>query len=301
VTELNLYGGMAMEHEKHPFGKYLSRVRDMSNMSLEELSYMTKIPIEQIKVWEAGTEVPEYGPLLDLIDALQLGIYEANSLLKIAGYEPLTSEANLFVNQAIPIFTPNRVIMNEHSYDRTIIDRLSKNMIQINDAGRLEEQLKALRSELLEQMKRSDISGTVSQELRKLVAAVMQAQVTAQRLKADVILPAAEDMQVRLISAHSFERLEEYRSEESKWFSVAGIFGGSTLGIFVNAVTGGVLNEQSWIFVVVSLALTILTGATAYNYQRRAERLKLRIERKSSISKQETQYASSLEEEFKEV
>lgn len=104
-----------------------------------------------------------------------------------------------------------------------------------------------------------------------------QTTVATQQLTAPVLLPAPQDMEVRLISAASFERLEEYRGEESKWSSVAGVFAGALLGIVVNVVTGSPMTNIAWIFGITFFILMGIMVWTAYVYKQRGDRLRGRI------------------------
>ena len=105
------------------------------------------------------------------------------------------------------------------------------------------------------------------------------------KLTANVILPAPEDMQVRLVSASALERLDEYRGNENKWFAWMGIFIGSTLGLLINVVTGGSLKAEGIVLLVVLVTMGGLTGWTAYQEKQKGDRVRAIMLNKDDKSK----------------
>jgi len=57
------------------------------------------------------------------------------------------------------------------------------------------------------------------------------------KLSAPVMIPAPEDMAVRLVSAGALDRLEEYHSDDTLYLTLFGLFAGGGFGIVVNTIT----------------------------------------------------------------
>lgn len=93
-------------------------------------------------------------------------------------------------------------------------------------------------------------------------------------------------MEVRLVASHSLERLEEYRSDENKYYLLIGLFGGAVLGILSNWFT----NEQftitrfSTVFMLLLAILTVACIFMALRISKRAEGLKSKIFRANASS-----------------
>lgn len=102
-------------------------------------------------------------------------------------------------------------------------------------------------------------------------------QESSMKMTAPVVMPEPKDMEVRLVASSSLERLEEYRSEENKWYSVFTLFVGAIMGVFVNVVTGGNLTTAAWILVGAFLLMGGFAGWSAFGFQKRAETIRRKI------------------------
>ncbi len=75
----------------------------------------------------------------------------------------------------------------------------------------------------------SEQLGLIVNRLDEMGQTIESASRTSERLRADVVLPEAEEMAVRLVPSNSLGRLEEYRSDENKAYLFAGTFLGAVL------------------------------------------------------------------------
>jgi len=97
---------------------------------------------------------------------------------------------------------------------------------------------------------------------------------TGEALTAPVRFPSREAMEVSLVPSTYLQRLEEYRSDESRWFSFFGIFVGAIIGVFVNVATGGKFGVQVWILIGVFALVAVLIGSFGLQARRRGDRLR---------------------------
>jgi transcriptional regulator with XRE-family HTH domain len=267
--------------ERRSFGERLARRRTYKGVSQEALASSLNVPKERVVAWESDSEIPNREMLIAIIRRLKMNREVGNTFLLHCGYETLALQE--FQNlQNTGTATDERafLVAEERDVSEWIVGSYSASA-QIDTALQLETQLNDLQANIQAQLRQIQQTYTenksLTTELRNALLTVAQVRVTAQQLSADVILPAPEDMQVKLVSASSFEQLEEYRNEQSKWFSIAGIFVGAALGIIVNTVTGGVWTSEAVILIAVALGLASVMGVTATTYQKRAERLRNRI------------------------
>lgn len=95
---------------------------------------------------------------------------------------------------------------------------------------------------------------------------------TASRLTADIVLPSADAMAVRLVPVHQLERLEEYRSDENWGFLLIGTFLGGVLGILVNAANTDnfAFSRPSIVLMGVMFVLTVLSLLWTIRLKKRA-------------------------------
>ncbi|WP_110715288.1 helix-turn-helix domain-containing protein [Salinicola acroporae] len=93
-------------------------------------------------------------------------------------------------------------------------------------------------------------------------------------LSAPVQLPSSQKMAVKLVPTSTFDTLEEYRSDQNKWFSVCTLFVGSILGIVINLSTGAKADKTTWIVLVVLLVISLFSGHSGWCYSQRSKKLK---------------------------
>jgi hypothetical protein len=99
-------------------------------------------------------------------------------------------------------------------------------------------------------------------------------QTTSRAITAPVAFPSSADLTVKLVPSTFLERLEEYRSEESKWLSALCIFVGAILAVFINITTGGTMGAQTWFILLILSIVALFAGWSARSYGKRASVLK---------------------------
>lgn len=105
---------------------------------------------------------------------------------------------------------------------------------------------------LRRQMDKVQQEAAAGEQLQQLITTIDRAFERSNDLTARVLLPTAEDMEVRLVPAYSLERLEEYRFDQNIFYLLVGIFGGAIAGIMVHWA----ISEQF----ILTRALAVLLG-----------------------------------------
>lgn len=146
----------------------------------------------------------------------------------------------------------------------------------------LEKTLEHLKKQVAELQEAARTGDEVSEELKRieaLAATIESAGEIGKKLSADVVLPSSKDLRVRLVPSDSLDRLEEYRSDESKAFLLTGAFLGATLGTLSNWVTQEAFEftKASVVFMGFFVGVALLAGTWALQIGKRARRLKRRL------------------------
>lgn len=112
--------------------------------------------------------------------------------------------------------------------------------------------------------------------LDEIAKTIDRASAKSKELKADIVLPPKEVMDVRLVPSHSLDRLDEYRSDENKAYLLIGAFCGTILGILANWATDEnfTITRPSLVFMGVFLVLALLSITWAYQISRRAKKVR---------------------------
>lgn len=174
--------------------------------------------------------------------------------------------------------------MNQEKQEKTETQRVIDEIIQlaalqaqISDAQltatRIEARVSSVDQNQI-QSSTGDQEPTISEELQFLKQTILNMQATAQELTAPVHIPSRESMGVQLIPSDVVYRLEEYRSDETKWFSWFGVCIGSIIGVFVNVATGGEMKTDAWIILAVFAVAAILTGLSGWQAGQRGKALR---------------------------
>lgn len=72
-------------------------------------------------------------------------------------------------------------------------------------------------------------------------------------LTARVCLPPPGALTIQLVPASDLHRLEEYRADEAKFWTAAGLLSGLSTGVLVNVATGSTMTPTAWLLCAVSL------------------------------------------------
>jgi transcriptional regulator with XRE-family HTH domain len=233
-----------------------------------------------ISNYERGRLTPSRDEILAITKILKLDERQTNDLLVSAGYTPIERE---LISPDAKISTFNYF----SAFDQASNPSYRELNIQIQD---IKDSIASL-GEHLEKNDKSNSPKNRSQpeqllaQVQDLQTAITELQATSKEITAPVALPSKQQLEVRLIPTTSFERLEEYRAEENRWFTWAGIFLGAVIGLFINLVTGGQATVTTWIVAATFFIMVIFTSLSARSYSQRAKNLRDEIvEKKAPIN-----------------
>jgi hypothetical protein len=191
-------------------------------------------------------------------------------LEKILTRRILNQEVPMATSSSAESSTPDKLVVGNAPYPYNLvgatgapINIVSSQNIPDFRLDNLRENLAEVQQQLRKLQAEAGVNAELALHVRNLSQLVEKAQVNSQELKAPILLPPLEDMQVRLVASHSLERLEEYRSDESKYYLFVGLFGGAILGILSNWFTNEqlIMTRFSIVFIIL---LSILAGGCAY-------------------------------------
>lgn len=149
-------------------------------------------------------------------------------------------------------------------------------------AAELEDKLEGLKRQV-DELHKAVLGGKeLSQEVKRLeglAATIEKAGEIGRNLTADVVLPPAKDLRVKLVPSDTLDRLEEYRADEAKAYLLVGAFLGAVLGILSNWVTqeAFTVTKISGAFMTFFGSMAILAAAWALQISRRARSLRTRL------------------------
>ena len=143
------------------------------------------------------------------------------------------------------------------------------------DLENLRSQVEQLKDEVAGKEELAQLNG----RLDEITASVQKASEKGQELKAKVLLPPSELMDVQLVPSHSLERLEEYRSDEKKAYVLLGVFLGCAFGILSNWATQDtfVWTRHASVLLVLFLILTFGLAIWAHQINSRVIQVKNRM------------------------
>ena len=280
------------------FGKMLTKYYKEKGFTQDSFANMINRSKSTLAEWESGTKTPNGKYALSIVNALNLSDTEATDLLALVGhsYPTLSSKQDIIVNEPRNVYRPTGIVIADTANRK--LSRIRDNQIvmlreQLDHTKQSVDEISAKLNK--EPAKQIGENSEIISEIHKLQEILQQVQIPSQSITAPVILPPPEDMEVRLVSSTSLERLEEYRSEVNKWYTIVGIFLGAILGIFINSVTGGNMTSQAWILVLTFLFFAVLTGFTGWNYQKRVNQVRSQIlrEPKTEIHKAKSTIANN--------
>jgi|GEM_PF-6700737 len=281
------------------FGLLLRQSRIGARLSKTDTGFSSRI----INLWENGSQLPSRNNILRLIRSLFLDDETANRLLMLAGCEKLSEgDREVLAKRLIQLKLPLNLSEPFEAYMKKVepiadldlikgsvktqttvtfapdgnTSQMAELQIQLRDLHNTTASLRT-KIEEISQVGTFGQNTVILDQFQELRETISKMQTTSQSLTAPVVLPTPEDMEVKLVSSTSLERLEEYRSEESKWGTWLGVFVGAIIGILINLATGGQLTQSALILISTFVLLSILTGWTEYSFKERAHRLKERI------------------------
>jgi hypothetical protein len=137
------------------------------------------------------------------------------------------------------------------------------------ELARTNEAIEAVRKEAMPDAKLQRI-------LEPIQESVKRALEQTNGMSAKVILPTDDEMAVRLVPLQQVERIEEYRGDQSIFFTLVGLFGGAVLGILSNWATlqAFTMTRASLVLSALFLLLCILCGVWTVVIGRRATKAK---------------------------
>lgn len=210
-----------------------------------------------ISNFEKDRMTPDRDQILKIARSLELNEDDLNLLLEKANYPTYSSDKD-------SVEGPARKESKEE---------VSKEFnTQIKD-------LKYLVSSLEEKIESGKPDeGELKNQIEELQTTVADIQKKGATLTAPVQLPSSQKMAVKLIPTNMFNTLEEYRSDQNKWFSICTLFVGAILGIFINLSTGAKADKTTWIVLIILLVVSLFSGHSGRTYSERSKTLKKQID-----------------------
>ncbi|MBA4319246.1 MAG: hypothetical protein C0412_12665, partial [Flavobacterium sp.] len=237
------------------FGKTLNDL--LSQQGISQIAFASKLGVSRQKVseWLSGTKMPNMIYSKKIVEVLSIDEKLGNELLSLLDH---SSEKNSEVSN---VYRPTGILINSNMQNPTT--NISDPTLQ-----KQFEQTLATIGQISSKLNKIPPSQTFNQteilaEIQKLKDSLSQNYNPARSITAPVILPPTEDMEVRLVSSNSLQRLEEYRSEENKWFTVMGIFIGAIFGLLINIMMGTKMTTNAWVLFFIFTGFAIITGITA--------------------------------------
>lgn len=161
------------------------------------------------------------------------------------------------------------------------VPALAHSLSRLASGDALNSELTSLRSEIdrLREELTTTTGSNLASRLEELAALATRVDAHSKELTAAVILPPEEALRVHLVTSNSLERLEEYRADVSRYYGLAGIFGGAVLGIIINWVTTPELTitRTSVILMVILAALTWACVYQISHLNQRAARIQAQM------------------------
>lgn len=251
-------------------GRVLADLRINQALSQADLGNLLGYDRSDVAAWEAGKNPPNREVILKVVELVGVNKQSTNYLLGLAGYEPLPEEKIILPNGRITE-TGQKII--EQPINTEAVKEIQ---VQVKD---IQASIDALGSKIEGENLRSGDHEllALTEELQNAKIALKRLQTTSREITAPVTIPSSADLAVKLVPSTVLERLEEYRSEESKWLSILGIFIGAILGVFINVATGANMSSEAWIILVFLSLMVLITGWSAWTYRKRGNVLKAQL------------------------
>lgn len=143
-----------------------------------------------------------------------------------------------------------------------------------SEINRRVDELQTSLNALTKNLNKPNQQDDLAQQIRLIQEQFSELQSASKDLTARVVLPPSEELEIRLLTTNSLDRLEEYRSNQNIWAAGVGLFGGAVMGIMVNFVTGAEVEKTAWVLVVAFILVTAIFAYFFYADGKRVERVK---------------------------
>ena len=143
------------------------------------------------------------------------------------------------------------------------------------DLENLHEQIKQLQSDVAGKTELDEIN----QRIDIIAKSIQSATEQGHEIKANVLLPPSEYLNIQLVPSHTLDRLEEYRIDEKQIFVLFGSFLGCILGILSSWATqkSFIMNRTSWVLLIMCIIVASLSAYYAYVISKRVEKVKSKL------------------------
>jgi len=124
--------------------------------------------------------------------------------------------------------------------------------------------LRSIKRDMVATREGTTTNQELSQRLDQIEESASKALDRSDSLSATVETPSPEEMVVRLVPAHRLGQLEEYRTDQSIFFGIVGLFGGAALGIVSNWATNEQYRMPRASIVLIALLLILTTFSVVW-------------------------------------
>lgn len=144
-----------------------------------------------------------------------------------------------------------------------------------NDLSTIKDQVEQLKDEVAGKVELAEIN----QRLDKMATSIESATERGQELKAKVLLPPPDHLNVQLVPSYSLDRLEEYRADEKRLYIFLGVFLGGIIGILSNLATQDSfkINRAASVLLAMFIFLTFCLAFWAFVINKRVQKIRDQI------------------------
>jgi transcriptional regulator with XRE-family HTH domain len=247
---------------KQELGQALYDLRIARALTQEELGRLVQIPRERVAGWEQGRVTPTGGELASLAEILKLPDASSQRLYALAGLAPPSPEGD----ESLRSSDADSILATEL---RVQLQDLKASLASVSKSIRTASPTSTtLPSRSIQELE---------QELRNANTALTKMDASTRAIGISAPLRIAQDLTVDLVPLATFQRIEEYRDQQSRWSTAVAAFLGAVLGITVNATTGGQINSFSAALLIAFVGMGYLCFRTERYYSRRLRNERERI------------------------
>ena len=252
------------------FGRKLEEFISKKGIYCKEFADQIGTSEHRLNEWISGTKMPNKDFTSRIIESLGLDEDQAQDLRSFLFHDPkaeIIDHNNVYYPTGILIPYNQDKLKEVQSYQMQI-DFILDQLASIQEKTEKVSELSGSGKDVV-----SNGDPEIESEIQEIKKKLENARFTSEQLTAPVILPAPEDIQVRLVSSTSLQRLEEYREEENNWFSLSGVFFGAFLGMLANHFSGGTLSTEGWLLAVILFGFSFLTFISGRRFRARGEKI----------------------------